>query len=50
MYYFYGHNVEVFKSIHEKEKINSIYFNYDYTPFAKTRDQEIIDWAKKENI
>lgn len=38
MYYFYGDNLEVLKTIHKTEKINSIYFNIDYTPFAKARD------------
>jgi hypothetical protein len=32
------------------QKISSIYYNYDYTPFAKSRDLEIEDWAKSEKI
>lgn len=47
LYFFYGENVQVLKSIHKTHKIASIYFNYDYTPFAKSRDKEIGDWAQK---
>lgn len=46
MYYFYGHNLEVLRAIHQTHKISSIYYNYDYTPFAKSRDQEIEEWAQ----
>lgn len=38
LYYFYGDNLEVLKTINKQKKINSIYFNIDYTPFARKRD------------
>lgn len=50
MYYFYGDNVKVLNSIHSRTKINSIAFNLDYTPYAKKRDQEIMDWAKENQV
>lgn len=47
---FHGNNVEVLKAIHKKHRIQSIYFNYDYTPYAKKRDLEIEEWGQSENI
>ena len=47
MYFFYGDNLDVLREIQKKQKIRSIFFNYDYTPFAKERDQKIIDWGAK---
>jgi len=32
------------------KKIKSIFFNYDYTPYAKKRDEEIKAWGKTEHI
>ena len=37
-------------SIHSKVKINSIAFNLDYTPYAKKRDGQIMEWAKERDI
>jgi deoxyribodipyrimidine photo-lyase len=34
----------------EKNKCDAIYFNRDYTPFARQRDQKIIEAAQKKNI
>ena len=48
--FYKGGNLEVLKEIHKKFKIANIGFNIDYSPYAKKRDKEIIDWAKKENI
>ena len=50
MYFFFGNNIDVLKSIHKEHTIKSIYFNYDYTPFAKARDEEITKWGEKEGI
>jgi deoxyribodipyrimidine photo-lyase len=41
LYFFYGDSVDVLRSIAKKQKIRSLYFNFDYTPFAKRRDTEI---------
>ena len=50
MYYFYGDNLDVLNNIYSKFKINSIGFNLDYTPYAKSRDDQIKNWAKQRNI
>ena len=47
---FEGDNVEVLKQINQIKHINSIAFNYDYTPYAKKRDDQITNWAKTNNI
>ena len=41
LYYFYGDTMKVLDRIRQKTAIKSIYFNSDYTPFAKKRDEEI---------
>ncbi len=38
--------MDVLQNIYKTQKINSLYYNIDYTPFAKRRDQEIDEWAK----
>lgn len=43
--YFYGHYIDVLKSLHKQFKINSISFNFDYSPYAMKRTQDIIEWA-----
>ena len=50
MYFFYGDNLDVLSKMHKVQPIRSIYFNYDYTPFAKERDEEIVKWGHKEGI
>ena len=58
--YFYGENTNVldkiYKDINSKNtdkndnKIKSIHYNIDYTPFAIKRDKEIKEWCKKKEI
>jgi deoxyribodipyrimidine photo-lyase len=50
LYYFHGDTLKVIKKIHQEVGINSIGFNYDYTPFAKKRDESIKAYCKKNNI
>jgi len=50
LYYFYGPTQEVIEMIHKKIGINSIGFNYEYSPFGKKRDETIKKFAEKENI
>ena len=50
LYYFYGNTLSVLEYIHSKIGINSIGFNYEYSPFGKKRDSDIIEFAKKEDI
>jgi deoxyribodipyrimidine photo-lyase len=50
MYFFKGDNMTVLKELNKLESIKSIGFNLDYTPYAKERDKEIIDWCNDNNI
>ena len=50
LYFFEGDNLDVLKDIHKKSKIGNIGFNVDYSPYAKSRDDKIKKWAKKEGI
>lgn len=50
MYFFKGDTMTVLKDLNKIESINSIGFNLDYTPYAKKRDKEIIDWCNDNNI
>lgn len=50
LYFLYGNTLEILKKINQKEKINSIGFNMDYTPYARKRDDEIEKWCKNEKI
>lgn len=42
LYFFYGKNPAVIKKCLEKWKINVVSFNYDYSPYALQRDEEIV--------
>ena len=50
LYFFEGDTLAVLKDIHKNNKINSIGFNVDYSPYAKDRDEKIKKWAEKEGI
>ena len=50
LYFLYGNPLEVLKKIHKKEKINSIGFNIDYTPYAIKRTETIEKWCKEKDI
>jgi deoxyribodipyrimidine photo-lyase len=50
LHYYYGDNVEVLTKLLKEYKYDSIYFNIDYTNYAKKRDKEIIDFSNKNNI
>lgn len=41
LYYFYGLTHEVLDTLLKNETIDAVYSNYDYTPFAVTRDDAI---------
>ena len=47
---FYGYDVQVLDAIKKKYVIDAIAFNEDYTPFAKTRDEQIKKWCTLNNI
>ena len=50
IYFFKGDNLKVLNSINKIKKIESIGFNIDYTPYARKRDEEIINWCNKNKI
>lgn len=50
LYFFKGDNMHVLKEIHKHHNIENIGFNYDYTPYALKRDNEITEWAQENNI
>jgi deoxyribodipyrimidine photo-lyase len=39
--FFYGNQIKILKSLIISEKIDAIFQNYDYTPFARIRDKKI---------
>ena len=50
LYFFKGDTIEVLKSLHKKNTINSIAYNIDYTPYALKRDTSIKEWCETEEI
>ena len=48
--FFEGEIIKILDEIHKKNKIKSITFNLDYSPFSKKRDESIIEWCKKKKI
>jgi len=50
IHYFYGDNVEILKKIYKEYKYDAIYFNMDYTVYAKNRDLEIKNYCDSSNI
>jgi deoxyribodipyrimidine photo-lyase len=50
MLFFYGDVIKVLKSLHKLVPINSISFNYEYTPYGRKRSNDINLFAKSNNI
>ena len=50
LYIIYDNNVKALKKIKKDFDFDVIYFNEDYTPYAKKRDKEIENYCKKENV
>jgi deoxyribodipyrimidine photo-lyase len=48
--FFHGDTIKVLKSIHKIKLIESISFNYEYTPYGRIRSQHINKWASINNI
>jgi len=46
---FYGEPGEVFSEIFANNKIDAIFLNKDYTPFAQKRDRTVSEVAEKQN-
>lgn len=43
----YGADVDALASIKD---VSAVFFNRDYTPFARRRDQQIIEWCEERDI
>lgn len=50
MLFFYGDYMKVLKSLHKSNPIESVSFNYEYTPYGRKRSKDITDWANTKNI
>jgi deoxyribodipyrimidine photo-lyase len=50
IHYYYGDNIDVLNNLLKEYEYNSIYFNMDYTNYAKNRDIKIKDFCIKNNI
>jgi deoxyribodipyrimidine photo-lyase len=50
LHFYYGENIDVLNKLLKKYNFNSIYYNLDYTNYAKNRDIEIKEFCEKNNI
>ena len=50
LHFFYGNYITIIKDILKNNKINSISFNLDYSPYSKKRDKEIIDLCNDNKL
>lgn len=44
---YYGLPLDVFKKLSEKYRIETVFCNHDYEPYARERDQEVATWLKE---
>lgn len=47
---FYGKDILVLTQLCKQLDVQKIAFNADYTPFARARDEDLMDWCKKMKI
>lgn len=45
LYFFYGTDIDVLKQIINTYRVNALAWNIDYTPFARSRDFNLINWC-----
>ena len=50
MQMFEGEPLQVLTDLAQKNNINSVSLNNDYSPFSKKRDSEIEKWCNKQNV
>lgn len=48
--YFHGYDIPIMEQLLKGFIINAIGFNKDYTPYAKTRDEQLIKWCEQRGI
>lgn len=49
-YYHTSNEIDIIEKLHKKYNFSIISYNKDYTPYAKKRDNIIVEWANKNNI
>ena len=47
---YHGKPIEIYKQLTKDFKINTVYTNHDYEPYAKERDEEILSFLETQNI
>jgi deoxyribodipyrimidine photo-lyase len=50
LYFQYGEQMEVVRKICSSHKVDRIGFNLDYTPYARRRDEELVDFCLSKKI
>jgi len=50
LHYYYGENIKVLETIKKEYDYDSIYYNIDYTNYAKKRDKLIENYCNENNI
>jgi len=50
LYLFYGISEEIIEKIILAKKIQAVYFNRDYTPFSRKRDQQIVEACAQHQV
>ncbi len=50
LWVFYGKPVEIFRQLSANYRIEAVYFNHDYEPYARQRDQEIVAFCHQKGI
>jgi deoxyribodipyrimidine photo-lyase len=47
---FHGKPLDIFEKLIREQKINAVYTNHDYEPYARKRDKEVYQLFKEHNI
>ncbi|RXR28496.1 deoxyribodipyrimidine photo-lyase [Flavobacterium piscinae] len=47
---FHGKPLDIFEKLIREQKINTVYTNHDYEPYARKRDKEVYQLFKEHNI
>ena len=50
LHLFYGENIKVLGAICKEIEVENIIYNMDYTPYARKRDESIMEFGKKNGI
>jgi deoxyribodipyrimidine photo-lyase len=50
LYFEYGEQIDIIKKICSKHTVSKIGFNLDYTPYARRRDEDLIDFCLRKKI